>query len=118
MDKRYGRAQFLRDASCLGLPTHLAFSRMALRRQRDCLIRVHHPDCGGSKDKAREINEIYARMVKWRDSRYQPGEPINDPESEAIRAERLRPLRKAATFALWAATLAASSYVIAKKTKR
>jgi len=118
MEKRYGRAQFLRDAVSLGLPTDLAFSRMALRRQRDCLIRQYHPDCGGSEDKAREINEIYARMVKWRNSRYQLGEPLHDPETEAIRAKRLRPLQKAATLALWAAALVASYYVVAGKTKR
>jgi hypothetical protein len=116
MEKRYGRSQFLRDAVSLGLPAHLAFSRVALRRQRDCLIRQHHPDCGGSEDKAREINEIYARMIKWRASRDQLAEPLHEPE--AIRAKRLRSLQKAATVAFWAATLVASSYVVARKTKR
>ena len=67
MEKRYGRAQFLRDALSLGLPVHLAFSRTALRRQRDHLIREHHPDRGGNNDRAREINEVYARMIRWLD---------------------------------------------------
>jgi len=118
MEKRYRRAQFLRDAVSLGLPTDLAFSRTALRRQRDLLIRQHHPDCGGSEDEAREINEIYARMVKWRDSRYQLDDPLPDSEAEAVRAKRLRPLQRAATVAFWAAALVASSYVVARKTKR
>jgi len=117
MEKRYGRAQFLRDAVSLGLPTHLAFSRMALRRQRDRLILQHHPDCGGSAAKAWEINEIYGRMIKWRDEHY-PRESSVEPELESIRAKRLRSLQQAGTIALSAAILVASGYVFARRTKR
>lgn len=109
MEKRYRRTQFLKDADSLGLSTDLAFSRTELRRQRDQLIRQHHPDCGGSKDEAGKINEIYGRMIKWLDSRH------HDPEPEASRARRLRLLHKAATTALWAAALVASGYVVARK---
>jgi hypothetical protein len=111
LEKRYGRAQFLRDAVSLGLPVHLAFSRTALRRQRDHLIREHHPDRGGNNDRAREINEVYARMIRWLDSRYKPGVrqadlSLDEPQPEAI------------TAALWAVTLAVSSYVASRKSKR
>ena len=118
MEKRYGRAQFLRDAISLGLPTHLAFSRMALRRQRDRLILQHHPDRGGSEGKAWEINEIYGRMVKWRDEHYRPGELLDEPEAEENHTRRLRSLRQAASVALSAAILVASGYVVARRTKR
>lgn len=118
MEKRYGRAQFVRDAVALGLPSHLAFSRMALRRQRDRLILQHHPDCGGSDQKAWEINEIYGRMVKWRDEHHRPGEDLDEPELEAIRAKRHRSLQQAVTVALSAAFLVVSGYVITRKTTR
>jgi hypothetical protein len=118
MEKRYRRAQFLRDAVSLGLPAHLAFSRMALRRQRDRLILQHHPDCGGSEDKAWEINEIYGRMVKWRDEHYRPCELLDEPEAEENRAKRQHSLRQAAAVAVSAAILVASGYVVARGTKR
>jgi hypothetical protein len=118
MEKRYGRAQFLRDAVSLGLPTHLAFSRIALRRQRDQLILQHHPDCGGSANKAWEINEIYGRMVKWRDEHYRPGELLDESEAEEIRAKHHRSLRQAATVAVSAAIFVVSGYVFARWTKR
>lgn len=116
MEKRYGRAQFLRDAISLGLPTHLAFSRMALRRQRDRLILQHHPDCGGSAAKAWEINEIYGRMVKWRDEHY-PRERFDEPNPEAARTKHRHALQQAAAVAFSAALLIASGYVITRKTK-
>ena len=123
MEKRYGRAQFLRDALSLGLPPHLAFSRTALRRQRDLLIREHHPDRGGNNDKAQEINEVYARMIKWLDSRYKPGAgqaeaSPDESESETIPRKHSRLLHKAATAALWAAALIVSAYVGSRKSKR
>jgi hypothetical protein len=119
MEKHYGRAQFLRDAVSLGLPTHLAFSRNALRRQRDRLILQHHPDRGGSAAKAWEINEIYSRMVKWRDERYRPGELIDEPKAEENRAKHENALRQTATIALWAAVLVTSGYVaLARMTRR
>jgi len=122
LEKRYGRAQFLRDALSLGLPTHLASSRTALRRQRDRLIREHHPDRGGNNDKAQEINEIYARMNKWLDARYKPGSrqadaSLDEPEGEAAPGKP-RLFRKAAITALWAVTLIVSTYVGSRKSKR
>jgi len=122
LEKRYGRAQFLRDALSLGLPVHLAFSRTALRRQRDHLIREHHPDRGGNNDKAREINEVYARMIRWLDSRYKPGsrqaDAALDEPRETVPGKHSRILQKATTAALWAVTLAVSSYVASRKSKR
>lgn len=123
MEKRYGRAQFLRDAVSLGLPVHLAFSRTALRRQRDHLIREHHPDRGGNNDRAREINEVYARMIRWLDSRYKPGArqadlSLDEPQPETISGKHSKILQKATTAALWAVTLAVSSYVASRKSKR
>ena len=120
MEKRYGRAQFLRDGLSLGLPTHLAFSRTALRRRRDQLIREHHPDRGGSHCKAQEINEIYTRMIRWLDSRYKPGtrlasEAIDEPEPHGGASSQF--LRKAGAAALWAATALASGYIAARKRK-
>ena len=62
---RYGRAQFLRDAQRLGITPASAFSRAALRRRRDRLLFVHHPDRGGDPNKAAEVNAIYERMLNW-----------------------------------------------------
>jgi len=123
LEKRYGRAQFLRDAVSLGLPVHLAFSRTALRRQRDHLIREHHPDRGGNNDRAREINEVYARMIRWLDSRYKPGSrqadsSLDEPQPETISGKHSKILQKATTAALWAATLVVSTYVASRKSKR
>ena len=39
---RYGRAQFVQDATWLGLDAESAFSRQELRRQRDRLMGEHH----------------------------------------------------------------------------
>lgn len=127
MQRRYGRAQFLRDAIALGLPVRQAFSRAALRRQRDLLMREHHPDRGGSDERAREINDIYARMIKWLDDRQRPqmrpaldeeAKPISDESRDTQETSSARILRKAASVALWAVTLAASSYIAARKSRR
>lgn len=68
MERRYGRAQYLRDAAWLGVPAERAFSRDLLRRRRDRLMRIHHPDRGGAADKAAEINLVYGRMIAWLDA--------------------------------------------------
>ncbi len=65
MSARYGRFKFLRDAERMGLNARTAFSEVELRRQRDRLMSAHHPDRGGSQEKAAQINETYARMRKW-----------------------------------------------------
>jgi len=115
MEKRYGRAQFLKDAVSLGLPTYVAFSKTALRRQRDRLIREHHPDRGGAENKAQEINETYARMVKWLDSRPKAGSrPLG--ETEPAPPKRPEPLHMVATAAVWAAgALIASGFLGSRK---
>lgn len=124
MERRYGRAQFLRDALALGLPLHQAFSRTALRRQRDLLMRTHHPDRGGSDARAREINEIHERMIKWLDKRHKPrAQPSLDKAdsslSGAAKKDQAPKLpNKAAAAALWAVTFAASGYIAAKRAKR
>ena len=69
MSRRYGRSQFLKDAASLGLSRDTAVSRAELRRRRDRLIVVHHPDHGGDAGKAAEINTVYARMIEWLDER-------------------------------------------------
>jgi hypothetical protein len=63
----YGRAQFLGDAAWLGLGRDEAFSRTDLRRQRDRLMHIHHPDRGGSAAMAAQINMTYSRMITWLD---------------------------------------------------
>jgi hypothetical protein len=123
LEKRYGRAQFLRDALSLGLPTHLAFSRTALRRRRDRLIREHHPDRGGNNEKAQEVNEIYGRMSKWLDARYKPGSrqaeaSLDEPEGETVPGKHSRLIKKAAAVALWTVTMIVSTYVASRKSKR
>jgi hypothetical protein len=127
VQRRYGRAQFLRDAIALGLPVRQAFSRTALRRQRDLLMRAHHPDRGGSDERAKEINDIYARMTKWLDDRGRPqGPPAGQDDQETTFADgagrdeatSAKILKKAASVALWAVALAASSYVAARKSRR
>ena len=120
MERRYTRTHFLRDAQSLGLSAHLASSRTALRRQRDCLIREHHPDRGGSTEKARDINDTYARMVKWLEARNKPNmhvvaAPADAPQPEATPSSRF--FRKAATITFWAVALIASRYVIARKNR-
>lgn len=69
MSRRYGRAQFLRDAIWMGLPLEDAFSRAELRARRDHLMNVHHPDRGGDAANAARINATYARMIAWLDRR-------------------------------------------------
>lgn len=67
MTRRYGRTQFLKDAAWMGLPPDAVFSRVELRRRRDRLMSVHHPDRGGDADKAARINAVYGRMTVWLD---------------------------------------------------
>jgi hypothetical protein len=67
--KRYGRAQFLKDATWMGLQRDAAFSRVELRRRRDRLMNLHHPDRGGEAEIAARINATYTRMIAWLDSR-------------------------------------------------
>jgi hypothetical protein len=69
VSRRYSRTQFLKDAAWLGLPPDAPISRVELRRRRDRLMGVHHPDRGGDAKKAARINATYARMVDWLDSR-------------------------------------------------
>jgi hypothetical protein len=69
VSRRYGRAQFLKDATWLGLAPDSAFSRADLRRRRDRLMNIHHPDRGGDAEKAARINATYTRMTEWLDSR-------------------------------------------------
>lgn len=79
---RYGRGQFFRDAQRLGINPASAFSRAALRRRRDRLLLIHHPDRGGEKAKAAEINAIYERMLKWLDgqgARWRQAKPRDAP---------------------------------------
>lgn len=65
METRYRRADFLNDAEWLGLDAQEALSDAELRRRRDALMLVHHPDRGGSAEMAGRVNETYARMQGW-----------------------------------------------------
>jgi hypothetical protein len=120
MEKRYGRAQFLRDAISLGLPTYSAFSRTALRRQRDRLILEHHPDHGGTESRAQEINERYARMIKWLNSRHRTGSRRTEAPlggREPALPDPPRPLHMVATAAFWAAGALITSRFLAARRK-
>jgi hypothetical protein len=73
----------------MGLPPEIPLSRLELRRRRDRLMIVHHPDRGGDERKAARINATYARMVDWLDSR-PPGEAerkVPDGSSGAVPAD-------------------------------
>jgi len=67
--RRYSRAQFIRDAAWLGVPLDAAFSRTELRRRRDHLMNIYHPDHGGDTDHAARLNATYTRMTEWLDKR-------------------------------------------------
>lgn len=125
LERRYGRAQFLKDAIALGLPVRLAFSRAALRRQRDMLMREHHPDRGGSDDKAQQINDTYARMLRWLDERHARGrgaqiDPDSNSRDEGQRATRtISPtLKKAAQVTVWFVSTVVSGYIAYRKIKK
>lgn len=51
------------------MPEELAFSRSELRRRRDQLMAIHHPDRGGDPVAAARLNETYARMTYWLERR-------------------------------------------------
>jgi hypothetical protein len=51
----------------MGICADHAFVRSELRRRRYQLMRLHHPDRGGSDRMAIRINLTYARMAKWLD---------------------------------------------------
>lgn len=65
MRTRYRRSDFVIDAEWLGLDARSGLSETELRRRRDELMHRHHPDRGGSAEKASRINETYARMSAW-----------------------------------------------------
>ncbi len=65
MPRPYGSIQFLKDAAWFGLSARDAFSREKLRRQRDRLMSIHHPDRGGNVEIASRINSTYDSMVEW-----------------------------------------------------
>lgn len=65
----------------MGLPPEVPLSRIELRRRRDRLMIVHHPDRGGDAKKAARINATYARMVDRLDSR-----PAGEAERRASEA--------------------------------
>jgi hypothetical protein len=59
----------LEDAVSLGVPEEAAFSKAELRRCRDKLMAVHHPDHGGDAATAARVNETYRRMIEWLEQR-------------------------------------------------
>ncbi len=106
----YRRAQFLRDATWLGLSRDAALSRSELRRRRDQLMIVHHPDLGGDAETAAQINAVYARMSEWVDK--QPAArprmyPLDrDGVGQPASTERVK---DAGSLRVWALALAAAA---------
>jgi hypothetical protein len=74
----------LEDAAWLGVPEEAAFSRAELRRRRDQLMAVHHPDRGGDAADAARVNETYRRMVEWLDRREARALASKRPVPEAV----------------------------------
>jgi hypothetical protein len=110
---RYWRTHFLKDAQRLGLSDEAAFSRAELRRRRDQLMAVHHPDHGGDASMAAEVNETYKRMIEWLDKRQarSGGAPSAAPV-ERMQDAAKRP-RKKSKLVAGAARIASAAIVVA-----
>ena len=120
---RYGRAQFLRDAARLGMSRETALSRSELRRRRDRLMNVHHPDRGGDARKAARINAIYARMLAWleaRDARSADldGAPEFQPKTKRSRNAALSERLNAGASRVWGLALVAVATYAALRHRR
>ncbi len=123
MSTRYGRAQFIKDAARLGLSRDAAFSRAELRRRRDRLMIVHHPDRGGDPRKAARINAIYARMLTWLDARSaRLAETRHDargtPPKKTGRVSALSAGLNASAARVWGLALVAAATYAAIRAKR
>ena len=86
----YSRAQFVSDAAWMGLDLDQAFSRKNLRRQRDQLMYIHHPDRGGSEEMAACINLAYSRMLAWLDRHLESRSYLRLRREEVLAKEAAR----------------------------
>jgi len=62
MIKHYTRKQFIEDIKLLKLPNNGKFTHEDIKQSRALLLQAHHPDKGGSKEKAQLINSAYDRL--------------------------------------------------------
>ncbi|MFZ0509842.1 MAG: J domain-containing protein [Methylocella sp.] len=62
---RYTHVQFLDDTQLFELPEDGSFTQVHVKRRRHRLMQKHHPDKGGTKEKAQQINETYERLSAW-----------------------------------------------------
>jgi hypothetical protein len=114
----YGRAQFLSDVAWMGLDREDAFSRANLRRQRDRLMHIHHPDRGGSEAMAARINVTYGRMLGWLDRHLENRSYLHMrrervfAQESAKTAETPSAPSKPKTFRLYAAILGATATAV------
>lgn len=65
MATRYTHTQFLEDMQLFQLPDDGSFTQAHVKRRRQRLMQEHHPDKGGTKEKAQQINETYERLSAW-----------------------------------------------------
>lgn len=65
MANDYTHAQFVEDTRLFELPEDGSFTRADVRRLRDRLMQEHHPDKGGTDEKAQQINATYERLSAW-----------------------------------------------------
>lgn len=62
MIRHYTRKQFIEDIRLLKLPKNGKFTHADIKQSRSLLLQQHHPDKGGSKEKAQLINSAYDRL--------------------------------------------------------
>jgi hypothetical protein len=62
---QYTPTQFLEDTQLFELPEDGSFTQAHVKRRRHRLMQEHHPDKGGTKEKAQQINETYERLSAW-----------------------------------------------------
>jgi hypothetical protein len=85
MANRYTHAQFLKDIRLFELQGDGGFTKMHVKRGRSQLMQIHHPDKGGTKEKAQQINVTYERLSAWIEA--------DKPDLKRREAERLRASR-------------------------
>lgn len=108
MANRYTHAQFLEDMRLFELPEDGSITQAQVKRRRGRLMQKHHPDKGGTKEKAQQINETFERLSAW----------INETERRRRQAERRRRASQSLRAALGLLLLVASSGYLALQRRR